>query len=254
MIFLMSESKRYLPYFERELGKKLTIFVEKTPYGNLEIAKNDEVIFVENMGISPMGVAWLLDQYRPDGMGMVSKVGGINKLLDVGDILIVTDYIDNTTCRPKSYIEKRNNNIKIRYGMGEPFCKGWRKCIEKNFKQNRNHYDMNIIKEGTYVCTDGPGFESSSEIEAFRKWGADMVGHWISPFVYYARELDICFVSVAVVSNVFHKQSPDMLNDEKNNQLFGKLYKMLVDTEPAPGCDCQKKNILQYEVMDGTNE
>ena len=60
MIFLMSESKRYLPYFERELGKKLTIFVEKTPYGNLEIAKNDEVIFTGEIPARCIG------EYRND--------------------------------------------------------------------------------------------------------------------------------------------------------------------------------------------
>lgn len=247
MILLMSESKRYLTYFERQMGQTLTHYIEETPYGQVEIAKNERVIFVENMGLCPMGIAWIVEKYNVKCMGMVSKVGGINKLLDVGDILVVTDYIDNTTCRHKSYIEKAKSGIKIRYAMSEPFCKKWGEKITAQLKSNRDECAANIFDSGVYVCTDGPGFESRAEINLFSNWGADIVGHWISPFVYYARELEVCFVSIAVVSNIFHKNSPDMLNDEKNNKLFGELFKLLYDTMPNKECDCQKKNMLQYE-------
>ena len=247
MILLMAESKRYLPYFEEEMGIKLNPFVEKTPYGEVVGAKNEDVIWIDNIGMYPMGIAAIMDKYRPDCLGMVSKVGGINKLLNVGDIMLVTDYIDNTTCRPKSYIEQKDKKIKIRYAMGEPFCKTWRNSVEQILKEKRNEFDGNIFDNGVYVCMDGPGFESTAEINAFRSWGADMVGHWISPFVYYARELDVCFVSVGVVSNVYHKDGGEMNNDDSTNKMFGKLYKILVETQPEANCNCQKSNILQYE-------
>ena len=247
MILLLSESKRYLTYFERVAGISLTKSIEETPYGSVEIAKNDNIIFVENMGLAPMGVAYILEKYKVDAMGMVSKVGGINTLLDVGDVLLVDDYIDNTTCRPKSYVEQTRKGIKIRYDMGTPFCKEWRQRVWNHLKTNEIKQKVNVFRYGTYVCTDGPGFESDAEIKTFRGWGADLVGHWISPFVYYARELNICFISIAVVSNVYDKDTNDMLDNDENNELFGKLYQLIVETQPDVTCDCQSSHIIQYE-------
>lgn len=247
MIILLEESKRYLPYFEKASGERMTACIESTPCGDVACAKNDNVIWISNIGTCPLGIAWIMDHYHPDGLGMVSKVGGINKLLSVGDIMLVSDYIDNTTCRPKSYIEKKDKSIKIRYAMGNPFCQDWAENVKNHLMLHRKEYPGNFMDTGVYVCTDGPGFESDSEINLFRNWGADMVGHWISPFVYYARELDVCFVSVGVVSNVFHKNDQDMLNDDKTNTLFGELYAALLQTKPKKQCNCQKNNIIAFE-------
>ena len=247
MIMLLEESKRYLSYFEAESGEKLVWTKEETPYGTIPFAENGQVMWVSDIGRYYKAIAWLMDKYRPEGMGMVSKVGGINKLLSVGDIMLVSDYIDNTTCRPKSYLEKKDPNLKIRYIMNQPFCEQWKTDLKQYFVKHRKEFDGNIIDSGVYICTDGPGFESSAEIEAFRSWGADIVGHWISPFVYYAREMDICLVSVAIVSNVFHKADKDMLNDEITNQMFGKLFVAIAETKPCCKCECQIKNILECE-------
>ncbi|BDC94584.1 hypothetical protein [Treponema bryantii] len=249
MLMLLSESKRYLNYFEKASGLELNRVCEKTPYGDISLAKNDKIIFIENLGLVPFGIPYLIEKYSVKCLGMVSKVGGINPLLNVGDILVIDDYIDNTTCRPKSYIEKTRSNIKIRYDMTKPFCQNWKKKVLEDLYKSEYYKKVNIFNNGTYICTDGPGFESSAEIDFFWNNHADVVGHWISPFVYYARELNVCFLSIGVVSNVYYKDSCDMLNSEENNKLFGKLYKTLLDN-CQEDCNCQKSHIIEYEEYD----
>lgn len=247
MIALLSESRRYIKYVEQELGIIFKYIEEKTPVGKIGLAVNGDILFFENVGINPTAVGYLLEKYKVRYMAMVSKVGGINRLLQVGDILVIDDYIDNTTNRDKSYINLTREKIKIRYSMAVPFCSMWKERFCEEYYREYNGNNVNFFENSVYVCTDGPGFESTAEINIFRQFGADVVGHSVSPFVYYARELNICFVAIGIVSNVYDKEHVKQWDEEANNLVFARLYHLLIKSKPNYPCDCQRKYILQCE-------
>lgn len=247
MIVLLSESARYIPYIEKELQGSFSKREEQTPEGTIVFSVLNQIIMVENILVQYRVLPYLLEKYDVKFVGLVSKVGGINRLVDVGDIIIMDDYIDQTTLRPKSFLKKKNPMIKIRYDMNKPFCENWGKRFRDALIAACQEKKINIFSKGTYVCTDGPGFESDAEIAAYRSGFCDMVGHSVSPLVYYLRELGICFLSVGVVSNVYFHENPRKWDEENNNMLFGKLYKLMAETAYGLTCSCQERHIIQKE-------
>jgi len=134
-----------------------------------------------------------------------SKVGGINLDYRVGDIVLPDDYIDFTTRRPRSFYQALDPAYTLHYEMTNPLCSAVQQNIAtslQNLPVMQQQYAGGIHVSGTYVCTEGPGFESRAEIEMFRGSGADIVGHTLCPAVYYARELKLCLSAVCLVSNI----------------------------------------------------
>lgn len=252
---LLSESSRYMSYFEEMRGIKFKKIKETTPFGSIDIFVEKRIIFINNMGLdsgngnrnTPLAVAFILEKYKVASLGMVSKVGGINKLLNVGDVLIFDDYIDVTNNRSKSYQNEITPKLKIRYSMETPFCQTWRDRFISMYIESKNHY-RNFFDNGVYICTEGPGFESNAEIYDFRQRQADAVGHWIVPYVYYARELEVCFLSIGVVSNIYHKKTKNMPDTKENNILFGNLYSYLYDSYCKEDCQSQQSHMIQKEM------
>ena len=54
---------------------------------------------------------------------------------------------------------------------------------------------------GTYICTNGPRFETPAEIKMYRAWGADMVGMTLFPEVTLSKEMGICYANISLITN-----------------------------------------------------
>lgn len=232
MICLFFEGEQYIETLEISLGERFIVSLIKTPYGEQRVLINPHrnLMCITNAGhikgISnrdiPKSVAYILKEHKVDGMLMVSKVGGINPLLRVGDIVLMDDYIDMTTIYDKSYYAFINPNIP-RYDMQQPFCTRWGQGIFSLLKGSNISGKRNIFERGTYICTDGPGFESSAEIQAYRLAGADVVGHYLSPYVYYTRELKISFAAVSIVSNSYSNPDEILLDNDEIKTLINNI-------------------------------
>lgn len=151
---------------------------------------------------APVALFRVFETEPPAALVLVAKVGGINPLLTVGDIVIPQDFADFTSHRHRSYLQHVNPQVSVHYSLRRPIC---RKLSENLFTgisaAARAEFQCNAFCAGTYVCTEGPGFETRSEIVAFSRMGFDCVGHTLTPVVYYARELGLCFAAVCLVSN-----------------------------------------------------
>ncbi|MFN3479407.1 MAG: MTAP family purine nucleoside phosphorylase, partial [Thermodesulfovibrionales bacterium] len=79
----------------------------------------------------------------------------------------------------------------------EPFCNELRELILCAGERK----GLSLVREGTYVCTNGPRLETKAEIRYFSVVGADIVGMTLMPEASLARELEICFASISVVTN-----------------------------------------------------
>jgi hypothetical protein len=151
---------------------------------------------------APVALFGIFETEPPAALVLVAKVGGINPLLCVGDIVIPQDFADFTSRRHRSYLQHVNPRVSVHYSLRRPIC---RKLAANLFAEisssAREEFRCNTFLAGTYVCTEGPGFETRSEIVAFSRMGFDCVGHTLAPMVYYARELGLCFAAVCLVSN-----------------------------------------------------
>jgi 5'-methylthioadenosine phosphorylase len=123
-----------------------------------------------------------------------STVGSLKEEYKPGDIVFVDQFIDRTTRREQSfYTEKQVCHISV----AEPMCAELRRTLIAVAK------DMGISAHntGTYVCIEGPRFSTKAESRMFRKWGADVVGMTLVPECVLAREAELCYASIATVTD-----------------------------------------------------
>jgi len=121
-------------------------------------------------------------------------VGSLKEELKPGDIVLADQFIDRTTRREQSFFEgPRVCHISV----AEPMCPNLRKILAKVAAESGIRYH----KTGTYVCIEGPRFSTKAESELFRSWGADVIGMTLVPECVLAREAEICYASIATVTD-----------------------------------------------------
>ncbi|MGC8852814.1 MAG: S-methyl-5'-thioadenosine phosphorylase [Hydrogenobacter sp.] len=139
-------------------------------------------------------------------------VGGINRKLQPGDYVVISDFIDLTKNRKSTFYEGmeslrvegedkpakllREGRV-VHIDVSEAYCPQMRSVLYKVLE------DLNLPfhAEGIYACTEGPRFETPAEIRAIEKLGGDVVGMTGYPEVVLARELAMCYASLCVVAN-----------------------------------------------------
>ena len=131
-----------------------------------------------------------------------TAVGSLKIEYSPGTLVLLDDFFDATTCRAKTFFDDRAVHI----DMTEPYCARLRSLLQLT----ANDFGFTIEPRGTYVCTDGPRFETPSEIRAYAKLG-DVVGMTGVPEVVLAREANISYASVSIVTNLAAGISPSPL-------------------------------------------
>ncbi|MBI5025915.1 MAG: S-methyl-5'-thioadenosine phosphorylase [Nitrospirae bacterium] len=137
---------------------------------------------------------WGLKELGVKRIISVSAVGGISKEMKPGGIVIPDQVIDMTGGRNSTFYDGPEV---VHIDFTEPYCPEIRKALIKAGKKT----GIVLIKGGAYICTNGPRLESKAEIMAYKIMGADVVGMTAMPEASLARELEICFAGVSVVTN-----------------------------------------------------
>ncbi len=157
---------------------------------------------------------WGFRKLNVDRILSISAVGGINPLLKPGDFVISKQFLDFTTSRTKTFYEGvlskcddtninddvndfLNSKKVVHIDVTDPFCFHMSKILSNILDENSFRYHNNV----TYVTTEGPRLETAAEIRMFKILGGDVVGMTLVPEVILARELNIHFVSLNVVTN-----------------------------------------------------
>jgi len=123
-----------------------------------------------------------------------STVGSLREEYKPGDLVFVDQFIDRTTRREQSFY----TGPKVCHiSMAEPMCPDLRKIL----MEVADEMSINYHKIGTYVCIEGPRFSTKAESKMFRNWGADVVGMTLVPECVLAREAEICYASIATVTD-----------------------------------------------------
>ncbi|MCX7794453.1 MAG: S-methyl-5'-thioadenosine phosphorylase [Thermodesulfovibrionales bacterium] len=188
-----------------------TIEIKKinTPFGDpsdsyrIGRLNGHEVIFLPRHG-SPHRIPPHRVNYRANIWGFrelgveriisVSAVGGISNRLKPGDLVILDQIIDMTFgARQSTFYD----NEVVHVDFTEPYCPELRRYLIDAAEVS----DLDVHPSGTYVAVNGPRLETRAEIAYFKLIGADVVGMTAMPETVLARELEICFGGIAVVTN-----------------------------------------------------
>ncbi len=138
------------------------------------------------------------------------SVGSLNMDMEPGHLVVVDQFIDFTKNRPLTFYEGGQSGV-VHTDMTNPYCSQLRELLIKASKG----LNRTVHSHGVYVCTEGPRFESSAEINMFRILGGDMVGMTNVPEVVLAREKGLCYAAVAVVTNYAAGISPRPLSHDE---------------------------------------
>jgi 5'-methylthioadenosine phosphorylase len=123
-----------------------------------------------------------------------STVGSLREEYKPGDVVFVDQFIDRTTRREESfYTQNRVCHISV----AEPMCPELRKILISTARKAK----ISAQSTGTYVCIEGPRFSTKAESRMFRTWGADVVGMTLVPECVLAREAEVCYASIAMVTD-----------------------------------------------------
>jgi len=124
----------------------------------------------------------------------VSAVGSLKENLEPGKFVIVDQFIDRTFARSKTFFDEE---IVAHVSMAKPTSPGLASCCETALKKLNIKYQTG----GTYVVMEGPQFSTLAESNLYRSWNADVIGMTNMPEAKLAREAEIRYCTVAMVTD-----------------------------------------------------
>ena len=190
--------------FEKSKWKKIN-----TPWGKpsdeILIAKfeKEEICFIPRHSrghkINPTNINFRANIDAMKQLGVtdiisVSAVGSLKEELEPGKFVIVDQFIDRTFSRVKTFFD---DEIVAHVSMAKPTSAGLSDCCEAALKK----LNINNQRNGTYVVMEGPQFSTLAESNLYRTWGADVIGMTNMPEAKLAREAEIRYCTVAMVTD-----------------------------------------------------
>ena len=183
----------------------------------------------------------------------ISAVGSFRDEMAPGDFVVVDQFIDRTFARDKSFFEQ---GCVAHVSMAHPTCARLSSaCVQAGSAAGVQMHDG-----GTYLAMEGPQFSSVAESKMYRQsWGADVIGMTNMPEAKLAREAEICYASVAMVTD-YDSWHPDhgtvditailatlQANTQNARKIIEKLPTILgASREDCPhGCD----KALEYAII-----
>lgn len=124
-----------------------------------------------------------------------NAVGGINKRLMPGTLVVPHDFVDFTKLRKATFYD---DAPVTHVDMSQPYCPEIRGALTKAAK----HAGEDVWEEAVLACTEGPRYETPAEIRMLESLGCDVVGMTGLPEAVLARELEMCYASLCYVSNM----------------------------------------------------
>jgi len=185
--------------------------VMRTDFGELSGAltfgklSGKDIVFLNRHGpghtIPPHRVNYRANIYGLKQVGVkkiiaINAVGGIDRSLKPVDLVIPDQIIDYTHSREHTFFGSAHGPVK-HVDFTYPYSRNLREIIIHAATEN----DIKIAPSGTYAATQGPRFETAAEINRMEKEGASIVGMTGMPEAGLARELDLDYAMIAVVSN-----------------------------------------------------
>ena len=238
----------------------------KTPWGDPSdeltkaLFKSKEVIFLPRHGrghfISPTKINFranidALKQLGVTDIVSISAVGSLKEKLEPGMFVIVDQFIDRTFARNKTFFDE---DIVAHVSMAKPTSEGLMNACEESIKSENIQYK----RGATYLVMEGPQFSTLAESNLYRSWGADVIGMTNMPEAKLAREAEIRYASISMITdfdcwhpdhdNVDVKQIIETLSQNSSNAK--KVVKNLIlDFEKFIDAQDPTNNCLDFAII-----
>ena len=205
-IAIIGGSGLYDPAFFDETPKEIKVY---TPYGlpsgfiMIGSVKGKKVAFLARHGrrhvLPPHRVnfranIWALKLLGVERVIAVSAVGSLREDYKPGDFVCPDQFIDMTKNRQYTFFE---GPVVAHISMADPFCPELRELIIKEARS----LGMRIHEKGTYICIEGPRFSTRAESRLWRSWGCDIIGMTLVPEINLAREAEMCYATIAMITD-----------------------------------------------------
>ncbi|MFO8055818.1 MAG: S-methyl-5'-thioadenosine phosphorylase [bacterium] len=175
--------------------------------------------------------------------------GSLKEDLPPGHIVVVDQYIDRTRHRVDSF---SGPGLVIHAMFADPVCTD----LSNQLYESGKNVGAAVHNGGTYICMEGPQFSTRAESRLYRSWNADVIGMTNLTEARLAREAEICYGSLALVTDFdcWHESEEDVTIDmvirvmQKNAETFRSIIKDAIPKLPAERyCPC--KEALKYAVI-----
>ncbi|MEK9684539.1 MAG: S-methyl-5'-thioadenosine phosphorylase [Rhodospirillaceae bacterium] len=124
----------------------------------------------------------------------VSAVGSLREDLAPGTFVIVDQFIDRTFAREKTFF---GDGVVAHVSMADPVCSRMGDLIEKAGER----ISSRLVRGGTYLVMEGPQFSTRAESKLYRSWECDIIGMTNMPEAKLAREAELCYASIGMVTD-----------------------------------------------------
>ena len=229
----------------------------RTPFGRpsdaimVGILEETRVAFLSRHGrghrLHPGEINYRANIYALKSFGVtqvisVSAVGSMKESIRPGDVVFPDQFIDLTKQRDSTFFE---GGMVAHVAFGEPVCAS----LSRTLISTGQRLNATFHPGGTYLCMEGPQFSTKSESRLYRGWGIDVIGMTNMPEAKLAREAELCYATMALVTDYdcWH-ETEDAVTVEailatlhQNVALAKRLLKAAVPALAAlPPCACQQ--------------
>lgn len=146
----------------------------------------------------------------------VSACGSLREDLPPGTFVVVDQFIDRTIAREKTFF---GPGLVGHVALGNPVCG---RLAEKLYETAKN-LGYNVVNGGTYLAMEGPQFSTLAESNLYRSWGCHVIGMTNMPEAKLAREAEICYSTVAMVTDF------DCWHPDHDHVTVDAIIKVLMD-------------------------
>ena len=190
------------------IGGTLSSQSVQTSYGtvDVEVLSNDrsQIVFLPRHGkrhdLPPHLINYKANMMALKTLGVTHvlatcAVGSCYDAYAPGDIVVLSDFLDFTKTRDLTFHDGAGG---VKHtDMSDPYCKN----LRDHLKAGADAMGLNLAGDAVYVCTQGPRFETASEIKFFQSIGGQVVGMTNVPEVVLAKELGMCYAACGIVTN-----------------------------------------------------
>lgn len=238
-----------------------------TPYGGVRVRQGrfegKDTVFLARHGsghsVPPHAVNYRANIYALAKLGVerviaTNAVGSLREKMAPGHFVLCDQFIDATRGRPTTFFEGGEDGV-VHVDVTEPYCPQTRGVL----RETGRPLGLVVHDGATYVCTQGPRFETPAEIRMFDRLGGDLAGMTTVPEVVLAREAGLCYASVCMVTNyaaglagypLAHEEVVGLMQRNAEN-LRGLIMETLPRLPEARACDCSQPAPLRARLERG---
>jgi 5'-methylthioadenosine phosphorylase len=182
----------------------------------------------------------------------LSAVGSLKSELPPGTFVIVDQFIDRSFAREKSFF---GDGVVAHVSMAHPVCARLGDALEAAAREQ----GLPVVRGGTYLVMEGPQFSTQAESALYRSWGCSVIGMTNMPEAKLAREAELCYATVAMVTDF------DCWHPEHDHVTVAAVVRVLLDNaekardlvrhvvpaigQPRAACPCGCNTALDNAII-----